>query len=629
MTVSLLGRKLPAVATYAVLLGGAFLLLLLTVGVSFWQAERLHTSNVGVQHSFEVRGIAREFLISLLGAEAGQRGYLLTGDAAYLEPFAIAQRRTVEQLDALDAFAANDPALAEDARPLRELAVRKLDELDNTIELRRNGHGAEALLIVRAGRGKEIMDDARAIIDRVIARETAALNGRLEQTEADSRGLRALGLTVAALLVIIGVLLMMAVRNALTVLRASRDEALDAYVRLSDETTSRQEAEAKVSQMQKMEAVGQLTGGVAHDFNNMLAVIMSALSLAQRRLARGDANIASYLEAAHDGARRAATLTGRLLAFARRQPLSPAVLNPNQLVSGMSELLRRTLGASIHMETVLAGGLWNVEVDAAQLENAIVNICVNARDAMEAGGQLTLETANAFLDERYAAQNADVTAGQYAMIAITDTGSGMAPEIIRRAFEPFFTTKEVGKGTGLGLSQVHGFMKQSGGHVSVYSELGHGTTVKLYLPRSTKHIDAEPRSGAREDEAAPAGDPGTIILVVEDEERVRTLSVAALRELGYTVLSAESGARALEILQSQPNIALLFTDIVMPAMSGRVLADTARERHPELCVLFTTGYTQNAIVHNGVVDAGAHLLLKPYSIAELARKVLAVLNQRG
>ncbi|MEJ0060648.1 MAG: CHASE3 domain-containing protein [Terricaulis sp.] len=628
MTVVLLGRRLPAVATYAVLVGGAFLLLLLTVGASFWQAERLHASNEGVQESFRVRGIAREFLIALQDAETGQRGYLLTGDAAYLDPYEAAQRQIEEHFLALGEFTPGNSALGEDVIALRDLARRKFDELDLTVELRRRGRTGEALAIVRAGRGKAVMDSARAVINRMIARESTALAARLQQTEEDSRTLRTLGLTTALLLIGIGVLLMITVRNAMTVLRASRDDALGANARMVEEMNARQQAEAKVVQMQKMEAIGQLTGGVAHDFNNMLAVIMGALSLAQRRLERGENNVATYLEAAHDGARRAATLTGRLLAFARRQPLSPVVLNPNQLVGGMSELLRRTLGESIHMETVLAGGLWNVEVDAAQLENAIVNICVNARDAMNAGGQLTLETSNAYLDERYAAQNADVTAGQYAMIAITDTGAGMTPDIIRRAFEPFFTTKDVGKGTGLGLSQVHGFLKQSGGHVSVYSEIGHGTTVKLYLPRSNKTADASVGANPADSEAAPLGDPDTLILVVEDDERVRTMSVAALRELGYTVISAESGTAALEVLKAQPNVALLFTDIVMPDMSGRVLADTARERLPGLRVLFTTGYTQNAIVHNGVVDADARLLLKPYSIGDLARKIRAVLTEQ-
>ncbi|MES1199652.1 MAG: ATP-binding protein, partial [Pseudomonadota bacterium] len=326
-----------------------------------------------------------------------------------------------------------------------------------------------------------------------------------------------------------------------------------------------------------------------------------------------------------DAAQRAAVLVARLLAFARRQPLAPEAINPNQLVGGMSELLRRTLGEQVEIETVLAGGLWNVYADVSQLENAIINVCVNARDAMaeKGGGKLTIETANAFLDEAYAQMNPDVTPGQYVMIAITDTGAGMSADVMTRAFEPFFTTKEIGKGTGLGLSHVHGFFKQSGGHVAIYSEIGVGTTIKLYLPRSQQAVEAPAAPG----QAAPVGDPNTLILAVEDDARVRTMTVAALRELGYRVLHADNGRRALEILGEQPSIALLFTDIVMPDMTGRVLADEARKRHPQVKVLYTTGYTQNAIVHNGVVDADASLLMKPYSLDQLARKVRATLDK--
>jgi nitrogen-specific signal transduction histidine kinase/CheY-like chemotaxis protein len=388
----------------------------------------------------------------------------------------------------------------------------------------------------------------------------------------------------------------------------------------------REQAEAKVRQMQKMEAIGQLTGGVAHDFNNMLAVIISALQLAQRRLGRNE-NAEHFIDAAMDGARRAAILTSRLLAFARRQPLQPVVLDVNRVLGGMSELLRRTLGEQIDFETVLAGGIWKVNVDASELENAILNICVNARDAMSGAGKLTIESANAYLDEDYARANIDVALGQYVMVAITDTGSGMPPDVKAKAFDPFFTTKEVGKGTGLGLSHVHGFVKQSGGHVAIYSEVGHGTTVKLYLPRTQlQEQNATPVLAVLPGDI-PEGDPAQIVLVVEDDDRVRLLSVASLRELGYTVLHARSGNTALDVLELNPGISLLFTDIVMPDMSGRALADEALRRFPTLKVLYTTGYTQNAIVHNGVVDADARLLLKPYSLVDLARKIRATLDE--
>jgi CheY-like chemotaxis protein len=274
------------------------------------------------------------------------------------------------------------------------------------------------------------------------------------------------------------------------------------------------------------------------------------------------------------------------------------------------------------METVLAGGLWRTHADAAEIENAIVNLCVNARDAMPNGGKLTVETANSYLDEAYAADHPEVQAGQYVMIAITDTGVGMSKETLARAFDPFFTTKPVGKGTGLGLSQVYGFVKQSGGHVKIYSESPQGTTVKLYLPRSHR-AETLP---ALQKPFVPSGSAQEIILVVEDEERVRTISVAALRELGYTVVHAESGETALTKLRSHPGVTLLFTDIVMPGMNGRVLATNALKDFPNLKVLYTTGYTQNAVVHNGVVDADAQLIVKPYTVDQLAAKIHEILR---
>jgi CheY-like chemotaxis protein len=294
----------------------------------------------------------------------------------------------------------------------------------------------------------------------------------------------------------------------------------------------------------------------------------------------------------------------------------------------MSELLRRTLGEQVELETELAGGAWRVMADKSELEQAILNVSVNARDAMPEGGKLTIESGNADLDEKYASANSDVTPGQYLMIAITDTGHGMSRDVMVQAFEPFFTTKEVGKGTGLGLSHVHGFLKQSDGHVAIYSEVGHGTTVKLYLPRTGLEETVETVQPQVDADAYP-GDAATLILVVEDDERVRILSVAALRELGYTVLHAESGAHALKTLEANPGVSLLFTDVVMPNMSGRALADEALKRYPDLKVLFTTGYTRNAIVHNGIVDPDAQLLLKPYSFSDLARKIRLALDAKA
>ena len=378
-----------------------------------------------------------------------------------------------------------------------------------------------------------------------------------------------------------------------------------------------------------MEGIGQLTGGVAHDFNNLLTIIvgnletllrnLNLLSLDAQRLRRSAEN-------AMRGARRAESLTQRLLAFSRQQPLEPKPIDVGRLVTGMSDLLRRTLGEQVTVETVLSGGVWRAHADPNQLELAILNLAVNARDAMPNGGKLTLETANVHLDEKYAATQVEVVPGQYVMLAVTDTGSGMPPEVIARAFDPFFTTKEVGQGTGLGLSQVYGFVKQSRGHVKIYSEPGEGTTIKIYLPR----VHAVAAGAGDEVEAAAArGSPHEIILVVEDDEDVRNYSCETLRELGYHVLEAETGAAGLHLLERHPRVHVLFTDIGLPGgMNGRQLADQARKRKPDLRVLFTTAYARNAIVHDGRLDPGVELITKPYTQAALAAKLRDIIDAR-
>ncbi len=390
------------------------------------------------------------------------------------------------------------------------------------------------------------------------------------------------------------------------------------------ELTEQRRAEEALHQSQKMEAVGQLTGGIAHDFNNMLAIVIGSLELLSRRLGPDDARSVRYVGAAMDGAKRAATLTQRLLAFSRQQPLRPEPLNVNKLVSGMSELLHHSIGADVRLETVLAGGLWRVHADPSQLENVIVNLAVNARDAMPDGGRLTIETQNAHLDERYAAAHPGVTAGQYVLIAVSDTGMGMPPDVAAKAFDPFFTTKPVGKGTGLGLSQVYGFVRQSGGHVKIYSEAGQGTTVKAYLPRF--HASDSENSDESAAVELPLGDGQEVMLVVEDEAGVRQFTVEMLGDLGYHVLEADGAAAALRIIAAHPEISLLFTDIIMPDVNGRQLATEVRRLRPDLKVLFTTGYTRNAVVHNGVLDKGVELITKPFTIEELAAKIRYMLD---
>jgi len=393
--------------------------------------------------------------------------------------------------------------------------------------------------------------------------------------------------------------------------------------RVTQEVTERMRVEHALRQAQKMEAVGQLTGGIAHDFNNMLAVVMGSLELLGRRFPTDDPKARRYVDAAREGAKRAAQLTQRLLAFSRQQPLRPEVVDANKLVAGMSELLGHTLGG-IKLETVQAAGLWRTHADPNQLENVIVNLAVNGRDAMGVTGRLTIETANCFVDERYAAENLGISPGQYVMIAVTDTGTGMSEDVIAQAFDPFFTTKKVGHGTGLGLSQVYGFVKQSGGHVKIYSEVGQGTSVKVYLPRLMGKGDEPAPQHLGHD--MPLGDYREVILVVEDEPAVRRFSVDALTELGYRVLEASGGMAALQLLDEHPDIDLMFTDVVMPEMNGRKLADEALKRRPELKILFTTGYTRNAIVHNGVLDVGVHLIGKPFSLEQLASGVRTALD---
>ena len=389
--------------------------------------------------------------------------------------------------------------------------------------------------------------------------------------------------------------------------------------------TQRRKLEEQLRQSQKMEAVGQLTGGIAHDFNNMLAIVMGSLDLARRRLANGSADgVVKWIDNASDGAARAATLTSRLLSFSRRQALDPKVLDLNSHVAATSQLLRHTIPETVEIETVLAAGLWKVLADPNQIENCLVNLAVNARDAMPNGGRLTVETRNTDLDERYALLHPEMKPGQYVMVAVTDTGVGMAAETARRAFEPFFTTKPPGRGTGLGLSQVFGFVRQSNGHVNIYSELGHGTTVKLYLPRQAGPESISEARLTRHDLRAAQGE---LVLVVEDDPAVREVSAEALRTLGFTALCAESPGHALQLLEEKQQIALLFTDVVMPEMTGRELADKALRMRGDLKVLYTTGYSRNAIVHNGVLDRDTVLLPKPFTIEELSVKLSQVFGQ--
>lgn len=388
------------------------------------------------------------------------------------------------------------------------------------------------------------------------------------------------------------------------------------------EAARREAVEASFRRSQRIEAVGQLTGGIAHDFNNLLTVILGNVQLARRRIS--DSRAEAQLLNAERGAQRAADLTKRLLAFSRSQALDPKVVDLNRLIASLSDLLGRTLGETISIETVQAGGLWRVEADPTELESAMLNLAVNARDAMPEGGKLTLETANTFLDESYCDHVEGLKPGQYATLSVTDTGTGMPKDVIDKAFDPFFTTKPPGAGTGLGLSQVYGFVKQTGGHIVVYSEVGEGTTVKIYLPRSLN----EPGANVAEPttESLPRG-KGETILVVEDDPEVREYVASGLRDLGYRVKDVCNAEEALATLKADPRVNLLLTDVVMPGMNGRVLANEAATRIAGLRILFMTGYSRNAIVHQGRLDPGVAVIQKPFSQATLAQRVHRLLSE--
>jgi signal transduction histidine kinase len=407
---------------------------------------------------------------------------------------------------------------------------------------------------------------------------------------------------------------------------AREQGAVIAQLRAANEDLARQMSENRrlehqLHQAIKMEAIGQLTGGVAHDFNNLLTVILGNAEVLVEELDNNQ-RLRALAELTQTAAERGAELAGRLLAFARKQTLEPKVLDINKLVSGLDGLLRRSLGEATEIQFVRGAGLWPAVADPAQLESALLNLAINARDAMAGGGKLTIESGNVRVDETYAAAHYEVAPGHYVLISVTDTGCGMSPETMTRAFEPFYSTKEVGKGTGLGLSMVYGFVKQSGGHIKLYSEVGHGTTVKIYLPRSTGAAD---EIAADEKTHDPQG--SETILLVEDDEMVRRHVESMLRQLGYAVIVANNGPEAMRVVESDASFDLLFTDVVMPGgMTGRQLAELAAARRPGLKILFTSGYTEDAILHQGRLDRGVHLIRKPYRRRDLAGKLRQVLG---
>ncbi|KQW66904.1 PAS domain-containing sensor histidine kinase [Phenylobacterium sp. Root77] len=406
------------------------------------------------------------------------------------------------------------------------------------------------------------------------------------------------------------------------------------FAKITRDLTERREAQlelersqAALFQAQKMEAVGQLTGGLAHDFNNLLTGITGSLDLMRTRLAQGRINeLERYMTAAHGAASRAASLTHRLLAFSRQQTLEPKPVDANGLITGMDELVRRTIGPGITLETALAAGLWVCLCDPNQLESAILNLCINARDAMPEGGRITIETANTWVDDA-AASDRDMPVGQYVAVCVTDNGSGMPPDVLARVFDPFYTTKPIGKGTGLGLSMIYGFAKQSGGQVRLYSEEGHGTTAKIYLPRH--HGSAELAESSVLRDPPPRSSKGETVLVVDDEPTVRMLIADTLSELGYQAIEVADAASGLKVLGSDAEIDLLITDVGLPGgMNGKQMADIARNKRPTLKVLFITGYAENAALSNGRLDPGMHVMSKPFPMDKLASRIRTIIEDR-
>ena len=592
-------------------------LVLLAIICSFLLASMLSSERAAdwVDNSWQVRQTVTQLFGAVKDAETGQRGYLLTGDPAYLQPYLQARQQIIGLETQLSALVVANPTHQKQLHTLYPLIDAKLDELAGTIQ-DRTAHRAEiAMNTVRSNRGRNLMDEIRADVDAFIQID----NQMLRQRRQSAQLCRSLMLwAVLAMIMLAAGIAWMMVRRA----RRHADDMQASNLALQAEMQQRVQAESQLRQSQKMEALGQLTGGVAHDFNNMLAIIVGNLEMLMRRLPEQEVRCQRMAENALGGAMRAAELTRGLLAFSRQQPLNPKPVEVNQCVRDMSVMLHRALGEDVQIEIVQGGGLWHAHVDRPQLESAILNLAVNSRDAMNGSGRMTIETANALLDQAYADAHDDVEPGQYVMVAVTDTGGGMPPEVIHRAFDPFFTTKDVGQGTGLGLSQVHGFAKQSRGHVKIYSEIGVGTTVKIYLPRDLSKVEM--------DAASPAPPELPLmqrrkVLVVEDDAQVRIFVLSALQDLGYDTVEADAASTALDMLAADDQINVLLTDVVMPGGSCRALLEAVKERYPDMPVLCMTGYTRNAIVHNGVLDQGVRLISKPFTLDDLARELRAAI----
>ena len=716
------------VARANLLVFGVLLAILALVGVVTW--ERLNATREArewSQHSYRVLAAMKDLGIALRDAETGQRGYIITGKDDYLAPYDSARDRLGVLQGELLKLTADNPVQQDRLRALAPVIQHKLEELAQTVQLRRDVGIEAARRLVNTDAGRGFMKEAEETLAAMLGEEEALLARRLGENDARAAWVRwtTLGGSLLAVLTLLWAARLLnqawsrsylteaeqrtqALRLRTTLDSLSQGVAVFApdrtltnwnacflvlldlpkamvrpgasYAAFAEHTaeaggpaletwdqvrhgsnapreatvyertradghhleirrttmpdggfvltisdmTKRAQSEGILREAQKMQAIGQLTGGIAHDFNNLLQVILGNLEFVRAKL-DGDGKLQSRIERAAWAAQRGATLTGQLLAFARKQPLAPAAIDLAATMPDLVPLLRRTLGEHIEVRYVESAGLWPAMADPAQLESAVLNLALNARDAMPGGGRLTIEIGNKVLDDAYARDHAEVAAGDYTMLAVSDTGHGMTPDVVRRVFEPFFTTKPDGKGTGLGLAMVFGFVKQSGGHVKIYSEPGEGTTVKIYLPRAVGALVA---IGQRS--APPVDLPrgSATVLVVEDEAAVREIACAILSDLGYRVLEAADGEEALRVFgDNAAAIDLLLTDVILPGkVKGRDLSERIQALRPKVKVLFMSGYTENSIVHHGRLDDGVQLIGKPFKREQLARKVAETLG---
>ena len=642
------GRGRRTATTLA--LTAAILVALVLVGVLVARAGVSNTHRdralARERHSYEVMLAARSVEASMASAEAALGRFSISADRLMGSTYYADWTLAGAQIDKLRTLVGNDPVEVRLVARLSQLYASRGRELGRPAAHAFRHEGDRALTLFNAtGRSQKIVE-IDTLLETLRAHELATLERRYDQSDAaaaDATSLvTLLSLTGLALLAAAGGLawaVMVAIGRRRRAEAAADDAAdradwlraavtertralSDANARLEAEIGERAVAEAQLHQMQKMEAVGQLTGGIAHDFNNMLAVVVGGLELARRRLPTGH-TAAEHIDRALDGASRAAALTRRLLGFARAEPLLPEHVDPCALIAGMSELIDRSLGERVAVETRVDPGCWPVFVDPLQLENAILNLAVNGRDAMESGGRIVIAAGNVALTDDAIGT---LAAGDYARIEVSDDGRGMTPEILARVFEPFFTTKPAGQGTGLGLSQIFGFARQSGGDVAIRSAPGTGTTVTLYLPRAAARVLPARASAEIVPLVPPAPPPsGRPVLLVEDDPRVRISTAGALEELGYTVTACECGADALTALAVDPTITVMVSDVVMPGMTGPELAATVRERHPQVAILFVTGYAGE----DGGELIGEALLRKPFTVAALERATAEAFARAG